>query len=207
MWFARVAECRMNLFNRHATLKPLKAHKAGKRSELSEYSKKTLATLGTGSMRAGRAVAARGEHQRVVTHTHAHTHIHATHSVHHDASHSVTATSPNRSNRSLLSPSLLCLSLCQAGGPCPYGGLPLSTELSHVVRQHRRLRQCSCPCSTAESRTAQVGGQGGQSTTPLGQLHRVCPLTAVLLLCPVSTARRRLVLLMTAGDKYQYLWM
>jgi hypothetical protein len=41
----------MNLFNRNATLKPLKSHKAGKRSELSEYSKKTLATLGTGSMR------------------------------------------------------------------------------------------------------------------------------------------------------------
>ena len=29
--------CVMNLFNRHATLKPLKAHKAGKRSELHEY--------------------------------------------------------------------------------------------------------------------------------------------------------------------------
>jgi hypothetical protein len=38
----------MNLFNRNATLKPLKAHKAGRRSELSDYSKKTLATLGTG---------------------------------------------------------------------------------------------------------------------------------------------------------------
>ena len=127
MWFARVAECRMNLFNRHATLKPLKAHKAGKRSELSEYSKKTLATLGTGSMRQAVQLPP-GENINEWSHTLTHTRTHTLHTQCSTRSHSVTATSAHRPPP--LPPSLpLCLPLYHSPS------LPISLPLSAALRR------------------------------------------------------------------------